>query len=172
MTKDKTIAEAIMGLTHALVELNAASKVSNLGVDKKELSEIFEGSQGAISIMDKVFKQHKNIETVIVNPDSWVGKELLTQTKRLIDLRSDLNSLASSISSINSKNTGPDNNIIQSGTVGLSDSQIHELQFKILTILGSARLSFNRAKYVLKTTEDLLGDSLLPHYSEKEISHE
>lgn len=66
-------------------------------MEKNELAEIFEGSQNAVSTMQKVFAEHKNIKTVIVNPDSWVGKELLLQTKKLIDLRRDLNRLAVSI---------------------------------------------------------------------------
>jgi len=66
-------------------------------MNRKELNEIFEGSQNAISEMEEVFSKHENMETVIVNPDSWVGKELLLQTKRLIDLQRDVNSLAGSI---------------------------------------------------------------------------
>ena len=69
-------------------------------MENNELNEIFEGSQNAINVMEKVFIQHKDIETVIVNPDSWVGKELLLQTKRLIDLRRDVNSLAVSINRV------------------------------------------------------------------------
>lgn len=62
-----------------------------------ELDEIFNDSKNAIDEMKRVFKEHQNIETVIVEPDSWVGKELLIQTKRLIDLKRDVNTLTSSI---------------------------------------------------------------------------
>lgn len=72
-------------------------------MENKELSEILEGSQIAIDEMRKVFKEHEDIETVIVNPDSWVGKTLLIQTKKLIDLRKEVNSLSSSIKALNVK---------------------------------------------------------------------
>ncbi|MDT2277759.1 hypothetical protein P7H20_26905, partial [Paenibacillus larvae] len=44
-----------------------------------------------------VFKEHESIETVVVDPNSWVGKELLSQTKRLIDLQRDVHSLSTLI---------------------------------------------------------------------------
>lgn len=69
-------------------------------MDNNELNEIFGESQNAANEMKKVFDKHKDIETVIVNPDSWVGKELLLQTKRLIDLRRDMNSLTASINRV------------------------------------------------------------------------
>lgn len=67
------------------------------------LNEIFEGSQNALDEMEKVFKEHEKIETVIVNPDSWTGKTLLVQAKRLIDLRGDVNSLTASINQLHRK---------------------------------------------------------------------
>lgn len=69
----------------------------------KELNEIFDGSQDAVRAMEKVFDQHKDMETVIINPDSWVGKELLIQTKRLIDLQRDLGNLSASINRVERK---------------------------------------------------------------------
>ncbi len=71
-----------------------------VNMKKDELNEIFEGSQNAVNEMKKVFGQHESIETVIVEPNSWVGKELLLQTKRLIDIRRDVNSLSASINRV------------------------------------------------------------------------
>ncbi|MEV2878038.1 hypothetical protein ABNC28_22650, partial [Paenibacillus larvae] len=45
----------------------------------------------------QVFKEHESIETVVVDPNSWVGKELLSQTKRLVDLQRDVYSLSTLI---------------------------------------------------------------------------
>ncbi|MBO8170199.1 MAG: hypothetical protein H0Z35_13650 [Thermoanaerobacteraceae bacterium] len=72
-------------------------------MDDKELKSIFDGSEDAINEMKRVFKEHEEVETVIVEPNSWVGKALLIQTKRLIDLRRDVNSLTSSINLLNKK---------------------------------------------------------------------
>ena len=69
-------------------------------MDNSDLKKIFNGSQNAIKEMEKVFSEHKDLETVIVNPDSWVGKELLIQTKRLIDIRRDVDSLTASINRV------------------------------------------------------------------------
>lgn len=72
-------------------------------VENKDLSEILEDSQIAIDEMRKVFKEHEDMETVIVNPTSGVGKTLLIQTKKLIDLRKEINSLSLSIKALNVK---------------------------------------------------------------------
>ncbi|MEV3550925.1 hypothetical protein ABNC92_03395 [Paenibacillus larvae] len=66
-------------------------------LEKKELQEIFEGNEDAVKTMEQVFKEHESIETVVVDPNSWVGKELLMQTKRLVDLQRDVHSLSTSI---------------------------------------------------------------------------
>ncbi|QVV19916.1 hypothetical protein Neutron_41 [Paenibacillus phage Neutron] len=66
-------------------------------LEKKELQEIFEGNENAVKTMEQVFKEHESIETVIVEPNSWAGKELLSQTKRLIDLQRDVHSLSTLI---------------------------------------------------------------------------
>ncbi|AUS03600.1 hypothetical protein M5W76_18015 [Paenibacillus larvae] len=66
-------------------------------LEKKELQEIFEGNEDAVKTMEQVFKEHESIETVVVDPNSWVGKELLSQTKRLIDLQRDVHSLSTLI---------------------------------------------------------------------------
>lgn len=68
--------------------------MNRVEADEQKLCEILNGSNHAISEMEKVIEAHKGINTVIVNPDSWVGKELLIQTKRLIDLHRDVHSLA------------------------------------------------------------------------------
>jgi len=76
-----------------------ATKSANAApIDREELSQIFKGYQPAIDCVEATFKRHEGIETVIVNPDSWVGKELLTQTGRIIDLRRDVMRLESTIS--------------------------------------------------------------------------
>ncbi|MEV3554139.1 hypothetical protein ABNC92_20600, partial [Paenibacillus larvae] len=41
--------------------------------------------------------------TVIVEPNSWAGKELLSQTKRLIDLQRDVHSLSTLINHLSKK---------------------------------------------------------------------
>ncbi|MDT2306785.1 hypothetical protein P7H21_26440 [Paenibacillus larvae] len=66
-------------------------------MDKKELQQIFEANENAVKEMEQVFKEHESIETVIVEPNSWVGKELLSQTKRLVDLQRDVYSLSTLI---------------------------------------------------------------------------
>ncbi|WP_407311010.1 hypothetical protein [Desulfosporosinus sp. SB140] len=70
---------------------------------EKNFKEIFGDSQNAINAMQKVFDDHKHIETVIVNPESWVGKELLLQTKMLIDLQRDVRCLTASINRMEKK---------------------------------------------------------------------
>lgn len=74
-------------------------------MDQKDLNTIFEGSQNAATEMERIFKEHENMETVIVNPNSWVGKELLIETKRLIELKRDVHSLISSINRLEKKVT-------------------------------------------------------------------
>lgn len=69
-------------------------------VKTEDLEQVFEGSQNAISEMERVFKQHKDIETVILNPDSWVGKELLSLNRRLIDVQGKVHDLKLSINRI------------------------------------------------------------------------
>ncbi|MDT2237667.1 hypothetical protein P7H19_17235 [Paenibacillus larvae] len=71
-------------------------------MDKKELQQIFEANENAVKEMEQVFKEHESIETVVVDPNSWVGKELLSQTKRLIDLQRDVHSLSTLIKIFNS----------------------------------------------------------------------
>ncbi|MEV2911036.1 hypothetical protein ABNF65_21100 [Paenibacillus larvae] len=66
-------------------------------MEKKELQQILEGNDDAVKEMEQVFKEHESIETVIVEPNSWVGKELLLQTKRLVDLQRDVHSLSTLI---------------------------------------------------------------------------
>ncbi|MDT2249842.1 hypothetical protein P7H09_00115, partial [Paenibacillus larvae] len=58
---------------------------------------IFEANENAVKEMEQVFKEHESIETVVVDPNSWVGKELLSQTKRLVDLQRDVYSLSTLI---------------------------------------------------------------------------
>ncbi|MDT2237401.1 hypothetical protein P7H19_15515 [Paenibacillus larvae] len=72
-------------------------------LEKKELQEIFEGNENAVKTMEQVFKEHESIETVIVEPNSWAGKELLSQTKRLIDLQRDVHSLSTLINHLSKK---------------------------------------------------------------------
>ena len=57
-------------------------------ISEAELKEIFDNAELAIQTMKRVFNEHEQIETVIVNPDSWVGKELLNLSKRVIDMGS------------------------------------------------------------------------------------
>ncbi|MEV2910780.1 hypothetical protein ABNF65_19745, partial [Paenibacillus larvae] len=76
-------------------------------MEKKELQQILEGNDDAMKTMERVFKEHESVETVIVEPNSWAGKELLSQTKRLIDLRHDLyheiNHISASINHLSKK---------------------------------------------------------------------
>lgn len=51
--------------------------------------------------MQKVFEKHDAMNTVIVHPNSWFGREQLIQTKRLIELNGAVNSLNNSINTIN-----------------------------------------------------------------------
>lgn len=60
------------------------------GIPRVELQAIFKGSERSVAEMNKIFEAHKDLDTVIVNPDSWIGKELLSQTGRIIDLRHDV----------------------------------------------------------------------------------
>ncbi|SDI17931.1 hypothetical protein SAMN05192534_12410 [Alteribacillus persepolensis] len=71
--------------------------------DKKELSILMENSPDAIKAIEKVIEEHKNIDTVIVEPDSWTGKELLIQSKRLIDLCHEVREMKMSINRLNEK---------------------------------------------------------------------
>lgn len=70
------------------------------GVDgtDKEIACIFGYSKNAIREIDEVYKQHEEMDTVILEPNSWMGKELLRQSRKLIDLE---HSLAELIRSIN-----------------------------------------------------------------------
>jgi hypothetical protein len=52
-------------------------------MENAEITEILDGSQLAIKEMDNVYEAHRQMETVVISPDSWVGKELLSQSKRL-----------------------------------------------------------------------------------------
>lgn len=66
----------------------------------EELNHIFGGAVEAIRIMNKVMKEHDDLEAVTIHPDTWVGKELLSQTKRGIDLRNDIHHMQQSITSL------------------------------------------------------------------------
>ncbi|MFF0831063.1 hypothetical protein ACFYU8_29910 [Brevibacillus sp. NPDC003359] len=72
-------------------------------MNEQELKSIFDDSMGAVKEMQRIFEEHESMDTVIVEPNSWVGKELLLQTKRLIDLREDIFSLSTSINQLNKK---------------------------------------------------------------------
>ncbi|WP_079908243.1 hypothetical protein [Paenibacillus sp. 32352] len=72
-------------------------------MNQEELRQLFCGAENAVSEMEKVFKRHEQLETVIVNPNSWVGKELMRQGKRLIDLRHEIHDLSISINRLERK---------------------------------------------------------------------
>lgn len=67
------------------------------GRTSEELKEIFKGSKDAMSIMKKVYAEHADMETVIVNPDSWAGRELLSQSSRMIELNRKISQVECSI---------------------------------------------------------------------------
>lgn len=79
-------------------------------MEPKELNEIFDGSQNAVNEMKKVFSKHDGLETVVISPDSWVGLELLRQTKRLINLQREVSNLNASINRLERKLGGLPNN--------------------------------------------------------------
>lgn len=65
-----------------------------------EVGYILGHSEHAIREIEKVYKQHEDIDTVIVEPNSWVGKELLGQSRKLIDLEHSLAELTRSINEL------------------------------------------------------------------------
>lgn len=74
---------------------------------KPEINKILDDSQTAIKEMEKVYEAHRNMATAVISPDSWVGKELLSQSKRLIDLAESVNRLESKLNRLihgNAKN--------------------------------------------------------------------
>lgn len=60
-------------------------------------------NQGAIRVMEKVFEDHKSQASVVLNPDSWTGKELLRMGRRLIDIDYKLAALESSMNRLHMK---------------------------------------------------------------------
>lgn len=60
------------------------------GMEKRNINEILNHNTQAIKEIQQVFEEHKQLETVVINPDSWIGKELLWQSKKLIDLETQL----------------------------------------------------------------------------------
>lgn len=67
---------------------------------QKELGLVLSYSKNAIREINEVYKQHEDVDTVIVEPNSWIGKELLWQSRKLIDLEHSLAELTRSINEL------------------------------------------------------------------------
>lgn len=64
---------------------------------RSDLVEIFGTKENAIKEIEKVFNDHESLETVILEPNSWVGKELLWQSMRMLELQRDMRDLAAKL---------------------------------------------------------------------------
>jgi|GEM_PF-5987848 len=67
---------------------------------REDLIEIFGDKEKAIREIEKVFSEHESIETVILDPNSWVGKELLWQSMKMIELQRGMMDLAAKLNQI------------------------------------------------------------------------
>ncbi|WP_431030024.1 hypothetical protein [Lysinibacillus sp. LZ02] len=70
---------------------------SNCICHRLDVDNIFSDSSNALKAVQQVFKEYKQVETVIVNPDSWMGRELLWQSRKMIDLEKQILDLTRSI---------------------------------------------------------------------------
>ena len=97
-TPERKIEQLEKEMAELKKSVQPATASDNFPADKRELLDlIFDGSKNAVKTMEKIFKQHEDIETAVLSPDSWVGAEILLQTRRLIDIRHDIHNLTSSI---------------------------------------------------------------------------
>lgn len=53
---------------------------------ERDIKKVFNHNAGAIKAMEKVFIEHEQVNTVVINPNSWFGKEIVWQSKKMIDL--------------------------------------------------------------------------------------
>lgn len=105
---------------------------------KRELEDIL-GSKDQIKVMENVFKEHTNIPTVVVEPDSWLGREVLWQSRKLIELESHLNRISSSIVDINSMDI-----TTSSCYTPKNEEQLKSIAEKINKSLQNSRQQFGR----------------------------
>jgi hypothetical protein len=68
---------------------------------KKTLEEIFKDYPNALRLVEREIERVKNEEKIVgIDPESWMAKEILWQSKKLIDIENDVNSIKRSISRI------------------------------------------------------------------------
>ncbi|NEX77399.1 hypothetical protein G4Z05_00595 [Bacillus thermocopriae] len=68
---------------------------------EKTLEEIFKDYPNALRLVEREIERVKNEEKIVgIDPESWMAKEILWQSKRLIDIENDVNSIKRSISRI------------------------------------------------------------------------